>query len=77
MKNFLVFVLLLTIFGLTGCSHIEDTNGEDDFSITTITDQDIINGMNDLSVGSISSSKKTLYLLIMKLVRTLQITEKS
>ena len=58
MKKFLVFVLLLTIFGLTGCSHIEDTNGEDDYSITTITDQDIIDGMNNLWVGSISSSKK-------------------
>ena len=33
MKKFLVFVLLLTIFGLTGCSHIEDTNGEDDYII--------------------------------------------
>ena len=58
MKKFLVFLLLLTIFGLTGCSHIEDTNGEDDYSITTITDQDIIDGMNNFSMGSVSNRKK-------------------
>ena len=27
---------------LTGCQHVEDSNGPDDYSITTFTDEDIL-----------------------------------
>ena len=44
---FLVVFVTMMIFG--GIDHIEDTNGPEDFSLQTITDQQIV----DLSIGSV------------------------
>ena len=39
-----IFCLLILIFCLSACSHIEDTNGEENFELNTLSDSDIING---------------------------------
>jgi hypothetical protein len=42
---------------LTACSHIEDTNGEDDYSVVTFSDEDIIGGRgNTTTVGVIETN---------------------
>ena len=55
----LLLILLLT---LTGCvEHIEDTNGADNFSLETITDQDILNGFPTISVRQSKVRKNNEY----------------
>mgnify|MGYP003478078095 FL=1 len=47
-KFILLIILLLT---LTSCgNHIEDKNGPDDFTLETITEEDILNGYSVVSV---------------------------
>lgn len=60
MKKILLVVLL---FVLSGCSfgQIEDTNGDEDFSIQTISEDEIIKGTNSVSVGRITTSKNNNY----------------
>ncbi len=54
MKKALLAVLLAAItLAFTGCGQIEDTNGEENFDLVTITDQDIIEGMNVVSFASL------------------------
>lgn len=56
--SILVSVLIVVMaIGLMGCSleHIEDTNGAEDYSLTTITDQQIIDG----DMGTLNMKKKT------------------
>lgn len=56
--SILVSVLIVVMaIGLMGCSleHIEDTNGAEDYSLTTITDQQIIDG----NMGTLNMKKKT------------------
>jgi len=49
MKKIVTLLLMLLLcLTLAGCEEYEDTNGEDDFTLQTITDEDIIN----LSTGS-------------------------
>lgn len=57
MKKLLCLTLsILLILGLAGCGNeIEDTNGEDDYSLATITDENIIN----LDLGASGSSSST------------------
>ena len=51
----LLLIALVTILSLTSCAvHIEDTNGADDFSLTTISNKDIV----EKSSYSMISSKK-------------------
>lgn len=52
-KMFLCLVLIFLIITLTSCSHIEDTNGLDNYELTTITKDDVINGMNSNSFGRV------------------------
>lgn len=53
-----VTLLICLCISSVGCvSQIEDTNGEGDTSLNTITDEDIVKGMNTVSVGS-SSNKR-------------------
>lgn len=62
MKKMLAFAIIaaLALLVLSGCaSHIEDTNGSDDFSLQTITDQNIISGMSSISVSSTKSSNSS------------------
>lgn len=64
MKRFICFTLLaLTLLSLASCtaSTYEDTNGEDDFSLQTITDEDIIKGINtsQFFTSTLNSNDKT------------------
>lgn len=55
-KMLLLFVISLFVFTLVGCGHIEDTNGEEDYSLTTITDENILSGYgSSTQSGSIYS----------------------
>ena len=57
MKKLLIFILTaFVLFSLTGCSHIEDTNGMDDPSPVTLTDADFLKGHNS-GITSMSVSK--------------------
>ena len=52
--------LLCVMLSLTLCScasHIEDTNGEGDYSLCTLTDEDIIDGTTTLLQGSASNKR--------------------
>ena len=45
MKRFLCLLFLaFVLLSLTSCSHVEDTNGSDDYSIVTFLDEEIIHG---------------------------------
>ena len=60
MKKILCLLVLFMLITLTGCSHIEDTNGADDYSIVTFSDSDIIDGRSDtISSGTIKTSSNT------------------
>ena len=43
MKRILCLLLIVMLFSLTSCSHIEDTNGPDDYSLTTLSEENILN----------------------------------
>lgn len=53
-KIFCTFLVIAVLVSLSGCmaSAYEDTNGEDNFSLQTLTDQDIIQGTNTTSFMS-------------------------
>ena len=55
MKKLIFIMLILSMIVLTGCGHIEDTNGEDDFSLETISGDDMIN--NSSSASTVSFTK--------------------
>ncbi len=42
MKKILCFIVFIFLCFMFGCGHIEDTNGPDDFSLVTISNQDIL-----------------------------------
>ena len=41
-KIFCLLLLTLVTVTMTSCSHIEDTNGEDNYSVVSFTDEDIL-----------------------------------
>ncbi|MBQ7875552.1 MAG: hypothetical protein IJ306_10455 [Oscillospiraceae bacterium] len=47
-------IIVLVLFIFDDFEHIEDTNGPDDYSLTTITDENIIN----LDMGSLGGPRK-------------------
>lgn len=57
-KNFIIIILLVFNLFLVSCNlgQIEDRNGDDNFTIETISDEDIIKKDNYVSFGSVSSS---------------------
>lgn len=56
----LVVVALFWMFGDGGPEHIADTNGPEDFSLTTITDSNIINqDMGSIGIVGVSQSVLT------------------
>ena len=59
MKKFINYILIgLNIFSLVGCSHIEDSIGAENYSITTITDKEILSsGSSYIALGFISNYK--------------------
>ena len=53
-----IFLVILMCFMLFGCSHIEDTNGSDDYSIVTYSNDDILNkSSSHIMVGYSESIK--------------------
>lgn len=59
MKINRILSLLIISFSMVSCmSHYEDLNGEDDYSLNTITDQNIIN--RDIGSMGVSFSKSSL-----------------
>ena len=52
-----IFAFLSTILLLTSCSfgHIKDKNGKDDYSIATISEEEMINGSNYVALGFFST----------------------
>ena len=57
MKKALLAVLLAAItLAFTGCGQIEDTNGENNFALQTITDENIVEGMNVVTFSSARTS---------------------
>ena len=55
-KIFLSLTILVFIFLMTGCkAHIEDTNGADNYSLETFSEEDKVSPGWHLSVGAISS----------------------
>ena len=59
MKKILCILMLLFVLTLTSCSHIEDTNGPDDYRVTTFTDEDILQGPHSL-IEEFSSEKSVM-----------------
>ena len=60
MKKLLLVLVLFSLVFLTSCSHIEDTNGPDDYSLCTMTDDNIINGYySNISFGTVKTSSST------------------
>ncbi len=50
MKRYWIFGLILAMcLGLVACGQIEDTNGEDDYSLATITEEQLVKGTNSSS----------------------------
>ena len=61
MKKIIVIMLLIFTLTLTSCSHIEDINGPDDYSLATFKDEDLLGGIHSCSeMGVIESSSKIL-----------------
>lgn len=57
MKKVFAIIILILCIVLVGCKSYEDTNGPDNYSLETITDEMIIKGTSSSSVGMISSKK--------------------
>ena len=50
MKRYWIIGLILAMcLGLVACGQIEDTNGEDDYSLATITEEQLVKGTNSSS----------------------------
>lgn len=63
MKKYLLLILLSIVLLLTGCGlgHIEDVNGEDDYSLATLTDDNIINPTGSTKTSSFYTSMNKMY----------------
>lgn len=44
MKKILFIIVIMLSVSLFGCVHVEDTNGPDDFSITSYSEEEMLNG---------------------------------
>lgn len=66
MKKIITLIMIGITICFTSCSsckHIEDTNGDDDYSLCQITNENIINGMNSISMSSVKTSKNNSHTL--------------
>lgn len=66
MKKVIIFLMIIftsCFISCSSCKHIDDTNGDDDYSLCQISDENIINGMNSISAGSIKTSKNNSHTL--------------
>ncbi|MCH5163754.1 MAG: hypothetical protein J1F36_01920 [Clostridiales bacterium] len=57
-SKFIAVTIVCALIAITccGCGHIKDTNGDDDFSLVTLSEQQIIKGNS--SVSSVSASNQ-------------------
>lgn len=57
MKKIFILIMMIMMLSLTSCDfgQIEDTNGDDDYSLCYLTDEDILNSKSSSKVGSVSS----------------------
>lgn len=56
MKKVLLGVILVLLFLMTGCQrHIKDTNGPDDYSLVSFSNDDKVSAKSYVAVGAISS----------------------
>ncbi len=66
-KQLIILLLIMPmLLVLSSCSHIDDLNGEDDYTLATLTDEDIINKNNSVSSFSIGSASKNEYAYVIK-----------
>ena len=71
MRKYYIFILLLfLILPLFSCSfrHIEDTNGDEDFSLCSLTEYDIIHGSSSFYQGSVTRTKNNKTTITTKLM---------
>ena len=56
MKKFLIIFILLFCVTLSSCKlgHIEDTNGEEDFTLSTLTKEDVFTYKSNITVGTVT-----------------------
>ena len=59
MKKIFSLLIIIIMMFITSCGleHIEDTNGEDDYMLSTLTKEDIINGTNTIISARVYSTK--------------------
>ena len=56
MKKIIFIISLILLINLSGCSHVEDINGPDDYSLATYTDDDILNGIRSTTtIGTLTT----------------------
>ena len=66
-KKILLSILSIPlILSLTSCSHVEDTNGPDDFSIVTYSDAQIVKSNSYLFNNSLETTKNSVTNLSVK-----------
>ncbi len=63
MKKLLLIIVLSLVLSLSSCSlgHIEDTNGEDNFELSALTEADIFNYRSCTSVGTITTGTSNTF----------------
>ena len=57
----LLLILLILALTLTGCKTYEDTNGPDDLSLQTLTEENILRGGSCTKVGSVETVANDLH----------------
>lgn len=55
-KKYFLIMIFFMFLSLTACTHIGDTNGDQDFTIETFTDLDIINKSSHMALGFVESN---------------------
>lgn len=63
MKKILLIVVLVLMLGLTSCSlsHIEDTNGENNYELNTLKNEEIFTYNSYIEVGSVDEEKSNSF----------------
>ena len=83
-RFFLLILLIISISTLCSCSHIEDKNGIEDYSLTTISEQDILdNKYSQIKTNSIMNSSNNKITFTVKkfsgeeLIKTFNLSNKT
>lgn len=65
-KMLLSFLCIPLVLSLTGCSHVEDTNGPENFSIVTYSDNQIVTNNSYVFNNSFKTTKNNITNLSVK-----------